>query len=133
MQKNTFMFRASGTVAALVLMTACTPKGEEGAPADAATTEGGDVDAVTHMQLTASEGLQGAMNETFTPEQISLLESVAHQFVVAQTCDGFELDMAKTTAEMDKLLKDSSLKWVELGQKIVPIGSGGKRPLLGKG
>jgi len=114
MQKNTFMFRASGAVAALVLMTACTPKGEEGAAAEAASAEGGDVDAVTHMQLTASEGLQGAMDETFTPEQVSLLEAVAHQFVISQTCDGFELDVEKAGGQLAKLHQDKDGKDLDL-------------------
>lgn len=96
---------------ACVLLTACNQVTEaESGPLD----EEGVVEAAVHMQLTASEGLREAMKDTFTPEQVSLLESAAHQVVISQNCDGFELDQEKAKAELAKLAQDSEGKELSL-------------------
>ena len=99
------MLRLVSATAALSILAACAQTGTDSAEGtDAALEE--EVDAATHMQLTASENLQEAMKDSFTPEQVTLLENAAHQLVISQTCDGFELDSDKAKAELAKLHQD---------------------------
>ena len=104
----------SVAAAALLSLAGCKQSDSGEAGEAGAETEAGVVDVATHMQLTASEGLQEAMKDSFSPEQVSLLESAAHQFVVSETCDGFELNMERAKAELAKLGQDKDGKELAL-------------------
>ena len=102
-----------GVAAAALLSLAGCKQSDSGEEGDAGA-EAGVVDVATHMQLTASEGLQEAMKDSFSPEQVSLLESAAHQFVVSETCDGFDLNTERAKAELAKLGQDKDGKELAL-------------------
>lgn len=96
MNSKTTIVKIALAASLLPIIGACSSEAPE--TEDAATTaEAGanEVDVKTHMQLTAAEYLEGAMEDTFTPEQVGVLQNVSHQKVVAETCDGFEVDNAK--------------------------------------
>ena len=111
MAKARMILRLVGASAAISLIAACA---QEGSADGEEAIEEGVVDAATHMQLTASENLQEAMKDSFSPEQVTLLESAAHQFVISQTCDGFELDTDKAKAELAKMHQDKEGKDLDL-------------------
>ncbi len=61
------------------------------------------------VRLHAIDMLENAL----TPDQVTVLQLVAHQAAVAAACDGFNLDEAKFTKAFDKLAPADAAKMTD--------------------
>jgi len=100
MKRHISPVRTTAVAALLTLVAACSGDSAPGEGTPTQPAGSNEVDVKTQMQLSTAEALQGAMEDTFTPDQVGILVNLAHQKVVAESCDGFEVDNGKFAAAL---------------------------------
>lgn len=104
MKTNLKITKAAVVAAAILVTSACGSPDAEPESETATDAPANEVDVKTQMYLSTAEALQGAMEDTFSPEQVGILINVAHQKVVTESCDGFEIDNEKFASAVTTLV-----------------------------
>lgn len=87
--------------------------------AEAATT---NADNLVHMDLTVSRAYNAAMEKAGLDDgQRNVVQAMAHQQAIAQTCAGFTIDKARFEDEMNIIYYDDKGKMLEVDSEALHL------------